>query len=112
MPMTAWALTVLPGAGLADDGEGLAPVEVVAHAVDRLDDTLPGAELDAEILDFEKSLGRHRAACRGGGRRHRQRSLGSRASRSASPMRMKEKTVTERNAAGKRRRWGAWMIRV
>ena len=55
--MIAWAVTDLPDAGLAEDGQRLARVKVVGDAVDHLGDAVPGAELHVEIAYLEKVTG-------------------------------------------------------
>src|SRR5439155_16742241 len=44
----------LAAAGLADDAERLALLDLEADAVDRLDDAVVGAEIRAEIVDLEQ----------------------------------------------------------
>ena len=108
MPMIAWALTRLAGAGLAEDGEGLALVEVPADLVDRVDGAVLGAELHRERVHLEQVAAGQGSDVGSGSRQgHRYRSLGSRASRSASPSRMKHRTVTLRNRLGNSSRCGA-----
>ena len=52
----------LAGARLADDAEGLAPLEAEGHAVDGLDDPGRGVEVGPEVVDDEeRALLRDRA---------------------------------------------------
>jgi hypothetical protein len=54
--MIAWAVTDLP----EPDSPRIArvsPVEVEAHAVDRLGDAVAGAELDVQVADVEQGGG-------------------------------------------------------
>ena len=46
----------LAGAGLADDGDGLAPVDGEADAVDGADDAVVGDQLDLEVADLQQRL--------------------------------------------------------
>src|SRR5436190_15564057 len=70
----------LAAARLADDAERLARADLERDAVDGVDGAAVGAELDAQPLDLEEEVRRHQI---------RPRSLGSRASRRASPIRLK-----------------------
>ena len=47
----------LAGAGLADDAERLALLDLEADAVDGLDDAVVGAEMRAEVVDLEEGHG-------------------------------------------------------
>ena len=69
----------LPRARLPHDPERLAGGDRPAHAVDGLHHAGVGVEVDAQVLDRDE--------------RTRQRSLGSRASRSPSPTKTKPSTV-------------------
>src|SRR4029079_4772421 len=96
----------LAAAGFADDGERLAFTDMEGDTVDGAVDTLRGAEMGLQALDFEQC---HRI------RTHWTRTLpwsfaahercfasgGWSASRRPSPTRLTASTVTERNAAGK-----------
>ena len=44
----------LAGAGLADDAEHLAALEIERHAVDRAHDSVFCPELDVEVVDLEE----------------------------------------------------------
>ena len=83
----------LAAAGLADDAQGLALVELEGHAVDGVDGALVRAKADHEVLDAEQ---RHRVGYR--------RSRGSRDSRSPSPIRLKPTAVMTMAMPGKKMR--------
>src|SRR4029450_3653856 len=44
----------LARAGLTEDGEGLTLTKVKGHAIDGVGHPVPGAEFNAEVLDFEQ----------------------------------------------------------
>ena len=113
----------LTGAGLADDGDGLAGVDGQVRAAHGGDDAGRGGEGDLQVRDLEQGLrvvrvdvgrGRGRAGGDGsfddlfhllvgelGGVRFAHlRAFGSRASRTASPIMMKLRTVRARAAPG------------
>ena len=113
----------LTGAGLADDGDGLAGVDRQVRAAHGGDDAGRGGEGDLQVRDLEQGLrvvrvnvgrGRGRAGGDGsfddlfhllggelGGVRFAHlRAFGSRASRTASPIMMKLRTVRARAAPG------------
>ena len=46
----------LAGTGLADDAEGLAAIERVGNAIDRVDDAVLGMEIHLEVIDLEQVL--------------------------------------------------------
>src|SRR5215831_8715389 len=84
---------------LADDCQRLAFVDIEGNAVDGAVDTLRGAEVDLQILDFEQC---HRLKTLSPPGHHRPLAMrGSSASRKPSPSRLTASTVTDRNAAGK-----------
>ena len=53
-PQDAHRRRRLAGAGLADDGDGLAPVDGEADAVDGADDAAVGDQLDLEVADLQQ----------------------------------------------------------
>ena len=55
----------LPGAGLADDAEHLAALELEVDAVDRSDDPVFGRESDLEALDLQQRFGHQDGRIRG-----------------------------------------------
>ncbi|EGJ74927.1 putative peptide transport system ATP-binding protein [Streptomyces sp. Tu6071] len=63
----------LPRARLAEHGEGLARVDVVADPVDGLDDAVPGRELDVQVSHFQQHGGLLSAAWGRGRRAPRRR---------------------------------------
>src|SRR5690606_35006128 len=72
--------------GLAHDRERLARVDVETDTAHRRDDPVGGLEGDLEVLDLEQGKARaHRLAL----------ALGSRASLTSSPSRMKASTVSD-----------------
>ena len=87
----------LAAAGLADDPECLARRDVERDPVDGVDGSPARPELDVEVLDREERLAAGL---------HRERSLGSSASRSPSPMRLKPSTVSTIAIPGTIARWG------
>ena len=50
----------LAGAGLADDAEGLAALELEGQPVDGLDQPVVGREVDAEVAHLEEVARRRR----------------------------------------------------
>src|SRR5918992_1564053 len=88
----------LAAARLADDAECLTWGDVEGDAVDRVDQAAPRPELDVEILDRQERLARHQP---------RPRSLGSSASRSPSPIRLKPSTEITIATPGMSARKGA-----
>ena len=113
----------LTGAGLADDGDGLAGVDGQVRAAHGGDDAGRGGEGDLQVRDLEQGLrvvrvdgGRGRGRVGGDGsfddlfhlrlgegrvvRFAHLRAFGSRASRTASPIMMKLRTVRARAVAG------------
>src|SRR6185312_15694532 len=87
----------LAGARLADDAERLARRDVEGDPVDRVHGPTRRPELDGEILDAEQRVGHQM----------RPRSLGSRASRSPSPIRLNPSTESTIATPGKTARNGA-----
>ena len=87
----------LPAARLADDPQRLARGDVERDPVDGIDGAAARPELDVEVLDGEERLA---------GGLHRPRSLGSSASRSASPIRLKPRTTSTMARPGAMARCG------
>src|SRR5450759_2291991 len=90
----------LPGAGLSDDAERLARVDVERDSVDRPHDARFEGQVGVHVVELQQVEG------------HQERSLGSRASRSESPRRLKLKTVTEMAAPGKIASHGSFARKV
>src|SRR5690606_26077043 len=78
----------LAGAGFPDDGQNLAGIDLERNTVHRPERPGCRLELDDEIFDLEK-------------RHHDLFSLGSRASRNPSPIRLMASTVTRMASPGK-----------
>src|SRR5688500_15489249 len=91
----------LARAGFADDAKRLAGLDREADVVDGADGALRGGEGGVEVADVED--GGHAA-------RVPQRSLGSRASRSPSPMKLRQSRVTASMRAGPNSAQGAISI--
>ena len=94
----------LAAAGFADDPDRLVGRQVEGNAIDGMDASGRGGELDAEIADREQRLALVVEPARRPGRRagrHRL-SLGSRASRRPSPRRLKPSTEMTIATPGKR----------
>ncbi len=77
----------LAGAGFADDADALGLADGEVEALDRVDLAVGRREPHVEVPDVED-------------RRGHQRSLGSRASRKPSPMKLKQNSVVAMNAVG------------
>src|SRR5690606_26621023 len=100
----------LAGAGLADDPDGLAPVDVERHAVDGHHRAAGCVEGRAQVAHPEQ-----RGGGLGLGRRHRPASFTSRRRRSVSPTKLSDSTVRNIAAEGMSAAWGAssrWVLLV
>src|SRR3954453_14742938 len=101
--------------GLPEDREGLAPLDGVADPVHRVDDAGTRPELHVQVVDLQHGAAAVSGVERGvglqvtGARAH-ERCLGSRASRSASPIMMNAITVRVRTMLGNSTRCGALRI--